>query len=284
MSKNSIKRVFVSVFLSVLTGITVFSGYQSAVLGLSVGWMGVFLTSAPLMLMLGRAFVMSNLARTSERLPLITGLGILGVLLAAYATFNAGGLLVLGLALVSFVGVQVYNYWYSDLSRTASPFLQEGESLPEFTVYQPDGSPFSSKDLVGKPALILFYRGNWCPLCMAQIKEIAAQYRHMADRGIEVLLISPQPESQTQQLADKFEVPFKFLVDRNNQAAVQLQIAMVNGLPLGLEALGYEGDTVFPTAIAVDASGVIIYSDQTSNYRVRPEPEDYLSVYAAHGI
>jgi len=206
------------------------------------------------------------------------------VVVAGYAAIETAALAPVVAALVAFIGFQLYNRWYSDLDRKESSLLAEGQALPEFTVYQTNGSEFKSTEFNGSPALILFYRGNWCPLCMAQIREIAAQYKEMADKGIKIALISPQPESHSKKLSDKFDVPFLFLVDKDNVAAEQLNIAMRNGLPLGMEVLGYDGDTVLPTAVFVDKKGKIIYSDQTSNYRVRPEPEEYLRVAELNGL
>lgn len=57
----------------------------------------------------------------------------------------------------------------------------------------------------------------------------------------------------------------------------KLGILHENGLPLGFEVLGYEKDTVLPTLLITDAKGKIIYSDQTDNYRVRLEPDTFLS-------
>ena len=50
-----------------------------------------------------------------------------------------------------------------------------------------------------------------------------------------------------------------------------------------LQRLGYEADTVLPTAVVTDASGRILLSDQTDNYRVRPEPETFLAILDAAG-
>ena len=47
---------------------------------------------------------------------------------------------------------------------------------------------------------------------MAQIKEIAAQYEQLADHGVQIVLISPQPHKHTQKLAQRFEVPFIYLI------------------------------------------------------------------------
>lgn len=280
---NSVKRAYVSLFLTAMTGTLLYALWQLLFTTFSLGWLGVILASAPILVMLGRAFLLTNMARTSQKLPTITLLGLVGIVLASIDTYQTGQWLTAIWATACFAGFQAYNFWYSDLEREQSQQLLEGQKLPAFTVYDAHGKAFSSADLEGSPALIMFYRGNWCPLCVAQIKEIAADYRRMADQGIQVLLISPQPEEHTRSLAEKFNVPFKFLVDKDNQAAEKLCIAMKDGLPMGLEVLGYDTDTVFPTTIATNARNVIIYSDQTSNYRVRPEPEDYMGVFTANG-
>ncbi len=111
---------------------------------------------------------------------------------------------------------------------------------------------------------------------MAQIKEIATRYRELSALGAKIILIAPQPEQKTRSLADKFDVPFIFMTDIDNRAAQALGIEMKNGLPAGMEMLGYDKDTVYPTVIITDTDGRIIYSDFTNNYRIRPEPDEFI--------
>jgi len=74
-------------------------------------------------------------------------------------------------------------------------------------------------------------------------------------------------------LAARFDVPMTFLRDRESAAAKQLGIEHAWGTPMGLQVLGYESDSVMPTLIVTNAQGQIVFSDQTDNYRVRPDPE-----------
>ncbi len=90
--------------------------------------------------------------------------------------------------------------------------------------------------------------------------------------GLSVVLISPQSAAKSQNLANKFDLPMTFLRDRGNIAAKQLGILHQWGTPMGMQVLGYDSDTVMPTVILTDERGTIVYSDQTDNYRVRPEP------------
>jgi hypothetical protein len=73
-------------------------------------------------------------------------------------------------------------------------------------------------------------------------------------------------------------VAFNFLTDENNRAARLLGIAQPHGLPMGMQVLGYDSETVLPTVIITDAGGRIVWVHETDNYRIRPEPGTYLDV------
>lgn len=265
------KRWFLSLFItySVMLSILPVVMLLSAPVP-HLGWLGVWLTAvAPTSFFAG--LFLRPRARTSARLSAYWLLIAPGLLLAIYSPLTAvlGGFATLGWLL--------YLYWYSRLERSANTQLQVGQPLPEIHLHGPAGEPVSSRDWLGQTSLLIFYRGNWCPLCMAQIGEVAAQYRELSARGVKVRLISPQPEAQTRTLAERFGVVFEFLVDTQLAAARRLNILAEGGLPAGLEVQGYDADTVMPTVVIVDADGIVRYCDLTDNYRVRPEPAEFLA-------
>jgi hypothetical protein len=87
-----------------------------------------------------------------------------------------------------------------------------------------DGSVIDSACFAGRPWLLLFHRGNWCPFCVAQVRELAAIYRALTDAGIGLVVISPQSETRTAALARRFDVPMSFLSDPGGRAAGALGI------------------------------------------------------------
>lgn len=180
---------------------------------------------------------------------------------------------------IALIGNLAYVFWYSVFGDRNHSLLEVGKTLPEFSLADAQGNIVTSQDMSKQPSLIMFYRGNWCPLCMAQIKEVAEQYRELEARGIKIYMVSPQSGGHTNSLAKRFDVNMNFLIDENNKAADTLQIKAENGLPMGLQALGYDSDTVMPTVVMTNAQGKIIFADLTDNYRVRPEPEDFLKVF-----
>lgn len=224
-------------------------------------------------------------ARTSGELRAIVVLTGVGAAMALFAALRGGPLLPLGYALViGFDGCIAYVYWYSRFRDRDRTTLAVGNALPAFTLKTADGHLIDSASLHGKVTLLLFYRGNWCPLCMAQIQEIAARYRELAQRGVQVLLVSPQPQDHSKALSARFDAPMQFLVDEGNAAAMALGIAAPDGLPMGLQAMGYNSDTVLPTVLLIDRDGRIAWNHLTDNYRLRPEPDTFIAVIDRLGL
>ncbi len=181
------------------------------------------------------------------------------------------------------VGWVIYLAWFSVFkNRNNNTILKLNTILPEFKLETTRRDYISSHQFLSAPSIFLFYRGNWCPLCLAQIKEIAAQYKELENRGVNMVFISPQPHKYSKNLAKKYDLGFHFLVDKNNKVATQLGILSKNGIPAGFQALGYDSDTTLPTVVITDEEGKIIYINLTDNYRVRPEPKTFIEALDKH--
>ena len=278
------KSIFVSFYMMAAIVITAIAGQSLWVTRDYLSWGGVLLVTAPFVVFLGRLMIFQNIARTSARFPTLIVLGIAGVVLASWGYARGGSLAAPLLAIVAWVGFVVYSYWYSSFGRQPSEQLQIGNSLPNFELTDVTGQNVSSSSFSDKPTIWIFYRGNWCPLCMAQIKELVADYKELQSRGVRIALISPQPHNNTIALAKRFDAPFAFLTDEGNRAAHALGISHPDGLPMGMQLLGYDSETVLPTVIITDKGGRVLWAHETDNYRIRPEPGIYLAVLRENGI
>lgn len=248
-------------------------------------WGGVLLTTAPIIVLISWLMMFQNVARTSARFPVLGILGAAGVALASWAWFAQGANIIAPvLAVGGWIGFLVYAFWYSSFGRSASDVLKVGAQLPAFSVKGVNGATVSSAELTKRPAILMFYRGNWCPLCVAQIKELVQHYQDIQSLGVRVALVSPQPHKNTMSLAKKFDVAFDFLTDEGNNAARALGIDNPHGLPMGMQMMGYDSETVLPTVIVTGQNGRIIWANETDNYRVRPEPDVYLDILRQHGV
>lgn len=279
MSMNRIKSLFISVYITALALGAVRAVWLALEKQAEAPW--VLLALVPGLLFFAWLFLF-KVART----------GYASVVIWLGPVLAMGGLLGMGSAsaeawawsgVIGLVCGVLYIRWYSRFGKRDSEILRVGNTLPDLVFEDAQGGAFKTAD-VDAGMLLMFYRGNWCPLCMAQIKEVAAQYRELEQRGIKVLFISPQPHDFTEELARKFDAPMTFLVDKDNRVAEQLGIKAEAGTPAGMEVLGYESDTVMPTVVMTDAKRRIIFADLTDNYRIRPEPETFLRVLDAEGV
>ncbi|MEZ5246981.1 MAG: peroxiredoxin family protein [Acidimicrobiales bacterium] len=257
-----VKRVFI---VPLLVG-----NIAVVVAGLVTGWWGVAVTAAGQFLLFG--LVGLKRWRNVNAAPAIV-VGAVGVVIAL--TQGVGAVV---LALACFALLLVYVFWYSRNGRTPSAALAIGSPFPELQFTDLAGASVSSMSWAGRATVLLFYRGNWCPLCNVQVKELAEGYRDIEALGARVVLVSPQPAEESAKLAARFDAPMSFLVDVDNTAARLLGIQHPGGAPLGVVG---EGESVLPTAIVLDAEGVVRFSHETDNYRFRPDPALFLDALRA---
>lgn len=279
---NKMKRAFMGTYFPAIMVMGAHAGVNLFAAPSSIAWWG------PIAVLVGAMGALSYImapwtARTSRNMPASIALAFAGPLLAVLGLVAQEGTSALPFVytIVGAAGWLAYVAWYSKIGGTEHSRIKVGTPLPDFTLATADGQPVASATLRGKPLMLMFYRGNWCPLCTAQIAEIAGQYREFEARGARVVFVSPQPEKHTNRIAAKFDIPVEFLRDPGEKAARQLGLLHVDGIPPGMGALGYDSDTVFPTIVITDAEGTVKFVEVSDNYRVRPEPGQYLKYLGA---
>lgn len=269
---KKLKQLFILPFLIALV---IASGHAlfSIIAGNgSLAWWSVIVACGPMlgfMIYLAKADVVA----TSRNMPVQLVASITGAAMAIVAFDLVPSLYTL---IIGFIGTLLYIFWYSRLSRTESVALAVGKELPEFEFFDHNGAVVNSRTFIGGPTIYLFYRGSWCPLCVAHVKATAEEYQNLDQLGVQTVLLSPQSQEDTRRIAEEFSVPFIFGFDKELSAARQLGIVHEYGVPPGLG--GANGaHTVFPTVVITDSTGKIIWLDQTDNYRVRAEPALFLN-------
>lgn len=250
--------------------------------GITIQHIAHFITATSIVFFFAKAFI-KPMARTDAILIGYTFFVFLGCILS----FIVGNLhedIRLICTFLNFAltfGWVLYLVWFSYFQgRNAqeNPILKIDQQLPILDLENSLGESVSSKRFAGTPSIFIFYRGNWCPFCMAQIKEMVSKHKELSDRNINTIFISSQPHEFSKKLTQKHSLDFQFLVDVDGKVAKQLDIFEKNGLPLGFQMFGFEADTTLPTIIITDSKEKIIYTNQTDNYRVRPEPSELLKV------
>ena len=164
--------------------------------------------------------------------------------------------------------------------RTVPPALKPGNPLPAFTALGEDGEPLNSIDLRGRPSVLLFVRGNWCPFCSKQVQNLTRYYKQINESGAHLILVTPKPLETTRRVADFFDVQFEFWLDESLAIGKALDLVQESGVPKDYDR-EYGRDTLWPTTLVVDGDGVIRHTELSRFIADRPDPEKILKIVSA---
>jgi peroxiredoxin len=166
---------------------------------------------------------------------------------------------------------------------------EPGSALPDGKLLDVGGRPTTlGQHLGGKPAVIVFYRGGWCPYCNIALRTYQAQLvPALAERGIGLVAVGPEAPDGSLSTKESKELTFTVLSDPGNQIAGQLGIltapsdgARAAQLELGLDLtqVNADGTTALPmpTVVIADADGVIRWIDVHPDYTTGTETSHIL--------
>jgi peroxiredoxin len=141
----------------------------------------------------------------------------------------------------------------------------------------------------GRPAVVVFYRGAWCPFCNFALRTYQQDVLpELTSRGIALVAISPQKPDGSLTMRETHELTYEVVSDPGNQIAGQLGILTEPTAPargaqaaLGIDvaAANSDGTAVLPmpTVVLVDAAGTIRWIDVHPNYATRTEATEILA-------
>lgn len=182
-----------------------------------------------------------------------------------------------GIVLVVVVAGVLYALRNKARARPVPDGLKPGLPLPDFQAVDEDGNRVSSAELAGAPAILLFVRGSWCPFCSKQVASLTKVYKEITDSGAKLILVTPKPLAMTRRVAEMFGVDFQFWLDDSLAIAKQLGLVLKAGVPEDYRK-EYGEDTLWPTALVIDANGVIKFTELSRFIADRPNPEKLLKV------
>jgi peroxiredoxin len=169
-----------------------------------------------------------------------------------------------------------------------------GQPMPDGTLLNPHGNTTSLTEArAGKPAVVVSYRGDWCPYCNVQLRVYQQQLvPSLSERGITLVAISPQKPDGSLSLQEANDLTFSVLSDPGHQIAGSLGIltspnegARQSHADIGLDVpdSNIDGSYILamPTVAIVDRNGILRWIDVHPNYATRTEPRQILDALAS---
>ncbi len=169
-----------------------------------------------------------------------------------------------------------------------------GDELEDFALPDQTGETRSLSELTADgPAVIVFYRGGWCPFCSVALRGYERDLvPHLAESGARLVAISPERPDASLSTQEKQELSFTVLSDSGAALAERLGIAfqpvdeaLAAQRSIGLDIReGRDDDATrlpYPTVLVVDRERVVRFADIETNYVHRTEVQPILDALAA---
>ncbi len=174
--------------------------------------------------------------------------------------------------------------------------LTVGDSAPYFSVRDVNDEVVEfDPAALERPAILITFRGGWCPYCNLHLSELRHVLPELAEQDIDVLFLSGdrpdqlvaslKPETQT----DVETLDYTLLSDADATAAIALGIAFRAPKTTGLKlrAIGKDiddssidrhGVLPVPAVFAIGTNGKVAFAYTNADYRERLSPDELRSV------
>jgi peroxiredoxin len=168
--------------------------------------------------------------------------------------------------------------------------LKPGDKAPGFELPDAHGRTFILADRLAQgPVVLVFYRGRWCPYCIAQLEELEKMRVEFEGHQATIAAISPQKLQHSGFTAEQHGLRFAVLTDAGNEVARQYGVAWplpdalvshYRGVFVNLENANAGKDWVLPmpATFVIAPDGTVVWSQVDPDFTRRAEPSEVLRV------
>lgn len=196
---------------------------------------------------------------------------MVGALSLAIASLIAGP--TMGSAIISVLAMLPASLFLLGTTKSRlpsqTPNLSVGRNAPDFTVVDAEGEPVRLSNLRGTPVLLKFYRGFWCPYCVAELEQLAGFSSRFDDLRVKLVAISSDTIDELRKFQSKHDWNILLLADPALAAHQRYKIARRTFAP----TRGPFRELAVPTTILLGADGRILWFELADDFRVRPQAE-----------
>ncbi|MCD6544246.1 MAG: AhpC/TSA family protein [Flavobacteriaceae bacterium] len=167
--------------------------------------------------------------------------------------------------------------------------LAIGEKVKDFSGIDQNGNAIQLSQLLKKgKVVIVFYRGQWCPICMPHIKKLQNSLDKIKERGASIILTSPENQENIQKTILKTNVSTPILYDKNYEIMKNFDVDFTPGKSLQFiynnilkanlkNAQSDDSQTLpIPATYIIDNDGTIIWRQFNRDYKKRSKIKEIM--------
>jgi peroxiredoxin len=152
--------------------------------------------------------------------------------------------------------------------------VKVGDRMPEFTAATTAGGTLGAGDLIAHaPALLVLYRGWWCPYCATQLDELEREHARLAAAGITLYALSVDRPDEQVALEKRLHGRVTFLSDPEGKLLDTIGVRHKDGVPWYDRLLfkARRQDISMPTALLIGKDGRLRFVERARSIDQRPK-------------
>jgi peroxiredoxin len=167
-------------------------------------------------------------------------------------------------------------------SPEAAKPIAVGTRAPNAAVTTIDGKATTLKKVFGgKPTVLVFYRGGWCPFCNAHLADLGQVERDIRAKGYQIVAVTPDKPEMVKETMTKDKLDYTLLSDTRAESLMAYGVAFKlddatfdtykNKYGLDLEKRSGMPHHILPvpSVFVIGADGKVKFVHSNPDYRVR---------------
>lgn len=166
--------------------------------------------------------------------------------------------------------------------------IEVGSTAPNVSLTQVDGQTVQLHEILSEQAaVIVFYRGSWCPYCTRHLASLAEVEEDLLGLGYQIIAVSPDRAEVVAAYEDESDLNYTLYSDSLLEASsafgltYQLDsptLKKLNSHDIDVEAASGQKHHLLPVpaVYVVGQDGIIQFRYYNADYRTRLSAEDIL--------
>ncbi|MBX3118599.1 MAG: AhpC/TSA family protein [Fimbriimonadaceae bacterium] len=176
--------------------------------------------------------------------------------------------------------------------------IKVGTAVPDSSVLTLDKKETTFKKVLnGKPAVVIFYRGGWCPFCNRHLSDLMTVEADLRKLGFQVIAVTPDTPDELSKTMEKDKLNYTLVSDSKAELIKKFGIAFrVDDKTFTMYRDQYKIDLEkssggqthhilpVPAVFLIDAKGTIQFVSTNPDYKVRMKGADILEAAQKMGM
>jgi peroxiredoxin len=145
--------------------------------------------------------------------------------------------------------------------------------------------------IAGKPTVLIFYRGSWCPYCNAHLSDLVTVEEQLRSLGYQIIAISPDRPEELNRMTTKDHLNYLLFSDPQAEAMKNFGVAyrvddttIANYKKFNVDLERSSGQThhilPVPAVFIINRTGEIVFVHADPDYKVRMKGAEVLAAAA----